>query len=206
MQKPRVPFVSEKLQQIFNESFTNEIAELVHNTAPYLNSNDAIEFQHGRHWASPANELGDKSGEVERHSAECSIAPADIVKGDPKIIFKHINEVAIEMISSFDRMFFDKIDEVTSRTGNVVNPADHNSLLEAFFAMIEKTEMSVDENGNLNLPTIIVPADYNKELKKAKQEASPEMHKRMEQILVEKLAEATQKEAERIGRFEIRES
>ena len=206
MQEPRPPFVSKKLQQIFGDSFMNEIAELVRTKTPYLDSIDAIEFQHGRCWTSPANELGDKSGEIEQHVAECSIALEDIAKGDPKIIFNHIATGAQKMTSSIDHMFFGKIDEVTSRTGNIVNSADYNSQFETFLAMLEKIEMSVDENGNLNPPTLVLAPGYRAELQKILQEASPEMRKRFDRIMAKKLADATRKEAERISRFEKRES
>lgn len=204
MAEPRTPFVSRRLEQSVAESFMSEIDELMRKKAPYLETNNAIEFQHGQRWASPANNLGDKFGEIEQHIVESSLALEDVVKGDPKIIFRHINKVAQATVSSFDKMFFSKCNEVTAQTGNVVNAADYSSPLEAYAAVLEKMEMSVDENGDLNLPTFILAPDQHKALLKEMREALPEMRERIEKIKAKKLAEATQKEAERRNRFEKR--
>jgi hypothetical protein len=204
--KLRAPFASKRLNQAVAKSFVDEIAELVRcEQAVYLDANNTMKFQHGRRWASPVNALGEKEGEMEHHSVESSLALADVVKGDPAVIFTHTAEISRAMISSFERMLFAKLYEVTAKTGNVVNAAEHNSQLEAFAETLETIEMSVDEDGNLNLPTIFIHPSQTEKLKKEIENASPELHERIESIKTKKLQVATQKEEERKNRFERRD-
>ncbi len=206
MSTSRVPFISKRLHKAVAKSFVDEIDELVrHGQAIYLDADNTMKFQHGRHWASPANDLGDKEGEMKSHSVESSLALADVVKGDPAVTFTHIAEIASAMIASFERMLFTKMNEVTAKTGNVVNSADHNSQLEAFAESLEQIEMSVDEHGNLNLPTIVIHPSQTKKLNEEFENALPEMHERLESIKARKLQEATLKEEERKNRFERRD-
>lgn len=206
LSEPRTPFVSGRLQAAVAKSFMEEIADLVRRQHEvYLDPNNTMTFQHGRRWESPANDLGDKSGEMEQHRVESTLALADIVKGNPALTFKHTNEIARAMISSFEKMIFSKMDEVTKKTGNVVNAADHNSQLEAFAASLESIEMSVDDEGNLNLPIIFIHTSQKEKLMKEIKAAPPELHERIEGIKAKKLEEATKKEADRKGRFERRE-
>lgn len=206
MTEPRTPFIAKSLHQAVAKSFMEEISELVRREqAVYLNANNTMKFRHGRRWASPANDLGDKEGEMEHHSVESSLALADVVKGDPAITFKHTAEIARAMISSFERMLFAKMNEVTAKTGNVVNAAEHNSQLEAFAESLENIEMSIDEDGNLSLPTVFIHPSQTEKLKEEIDSAPPEMHERIESIKAKKLEEATQKEKERKDRFERRD-
>lgn len=206
LSEPRTPFVSGRLQDAVAKSFMEEIADLVRRQHEvYLDPNNTMTFQHGQRWESPANDLGDKSGEMEQHSVESTLALADIVKGNPALTFKHTNEIARAMNSSFEKMLFFKMNEVTQRTGNVVNAAEHNSQLEAFAASLERIEMSVDDEGNLNLPTFFIHPSQHEKLMKEIEAAPPELHERIEGIKAKKLEEATKKEADRKGRFERRE-
>ncbi|MEO9527714.1 hypothetical protein [Roseibium sp.] len=205
MSEPRVPFVSKSLQRAVHRSFVEEIAELVQREqAAYVDTKNTMKFQHGKRWTSPANVLGDKEGELEQHSVESALALADVVKADPSVTFAHTGEIAGAMMSSFNRMFFTKMNEVTAQTGNVVHAADHKSQLEAFAATLETIEMSIDEDGNLNLPTIFIHPNQTEKLQKEIENAPPDMHKRIESIKAMKLKEATQKEEERKSRFERR--
>lgn len=164
-----------------------------------------MKFRHGVRWESPANELGDKSGEMVSHSVEGSFALSEVVKGNLKVIFENINGTAREIASSIERTLFSKMIEVTAKTGNVVNAADHKNQLEAFAASLENIEMSVDEDGNLSLPNIYIHPSQEAKLLKEIEEAPPELHERIQHIKTRKLKEATQKEAERKARFERRE-
>jgi hypothetical protein len=203
--KPRVPFISNSLQQAVVKSFTDEIAELVlREQSVYIDARNTMKFQHGPRWASPANDLGDKEGEMNQHSVESALALTDVVNGDPVVTFTHTDEIARAMILSFTRMLFTKMNEVTAQTGNVINAADHNSQLEAFAASLEGMEMSVDEDGKLNLPTIFIPPSQSEKLRKEIENASPEMHKRIDNIKLTKLKEATRREEKRKHRFESR--
>jgi len=206
LSEPRTPFVSRRLQDAVSKSFMEEVADLLRRQREvYLDPNNTMTFQHGHRWVSPANDLGEKTGEMEQHSVESTLALADIVKGNPALIFKHTNEIARAMNSSFEKMFFSKMNEMTEQTGNVVNAADHNSQLETFAASLECIEMSVDDEGNLNLPTFFIHPSQQEKLMKEFEAAPPELHERIERIKANKLKEATQKEADRKARFERRE-
>ena len=193
MSKPRIPFISKKLQSAFASSFKYEIEKLVRLAqADYLHSDNIMTFQHGERYESPANELGDRSGQMECHSVNSSLALADIVKSNPEVIYLPINKVSDAFFSSFSRMINAKMNEVTNTTGNTVNAKDHESLLEAFAASLEKIDMGLDEDGNLTLPTVHIHPSQAEAVSKAIKNAPPELCERIEKIKAQKFAEATQ--------------
>lgn len=203
MSEPRTPFVSKKLQRSVAKSFSDEVRKLVRlNQEAYLDSNNIMTFQHGRRWESPVNDTGDKSGEMERHSATCTISAEDIVRGDPNLIFERADEIAHEFGSMIFRTLLKKVDEATAKTGNVINMAEHDSVLDAFAASIESVEMSLDDEGNLRLPTIFLNPIQQARLVKEIENAPLALKSRIERIKELKLEEATNREAERKGRFE----
>lgn len=206
MNEHRTPFVSKSLERAVTESFAKEVARHIREgQAAYLDPSNTLEFQHGRRWESPANALGEKTGEVKQHSFASELKLEDVVKGNPAIIFRQTQEVAKGMFDSFERMLFSKILAATEKTGNVVNAADHDSLLDAFVASIEKIEMSVDEKGELSLPTLALHPDQSQVLAQQFEAAPPELLERIERIKAMKLEDATRKEQERRNRFENQE-
>ena len=142
---------------------------------------------------------------MEEHSVESTLALADVVKGDPALTFKHASEIAQEMASSFERMLFAKMREVTGKTGNVVDAAAHRTLLEAWVASLEAIELSLDDEGNLNLPISSFAPSQRQKLIEEIERAPPELHERLEAMKAKKLEEAKNKEAGRKRRFERRE-
>lgn len=205
MPKPKIPFKSSALEKAVTEAFSKEVDRRIHAKQERIfGRQEALDLQHGRQWESPANELGEKRGEMETHSFEMSVNIKEIVAGNPIVIFQHAELAATEMSNSFEKMLIKKLESSTALTGNVVNAAEHDTFAEALVQSLERIEMSVDEQGNLQLPTIFVaPEQMEKTLKQLKT-AEPKYEKRIEKIKERKRQEALQREQERLDKFERR--
>lgn len=204
---PRTPFVSKSIQRFVDEAFALDISERVQvQQATFLSPENVLEFKHGARWQSPANEVGDKSGQVETHSFEHSLELEDVVDGNPSTIFSQSNAVARGMMLSFERMLFAKLEESTEKSGNVVNSSDHASPLDAIAELLEKMDFSVNQDGELNMPTMCFHPDQHKKLFETMEQAPPEFKERIEELKKRKRKRALEREAERLARFERRES
>ena len=205
MSEPKIPFISNTLEKAVAEAFSKEIDRRTRAKQERIfGRQEAGDLQHGRQWESPANELGEKSGEMETHSFEMSVDIKEIVAGNPIVIFKHAELVATEMSNSFEKMLFNKLESSTALADNAVNAAEHDTFAEALAQSLERIEMSVDEQGNLQLPTIFVPPEYLERTLKQLKTAGPEYEKRIEEIKERKRQEALQREQERLNKFERR--
>lgn len=205
MSDPKVPFVSSALQEAVNQAFSKEIATRVRAKHEQIfDPRNTLEFQHGRRWENPANNLGDKSGEVEQHSFEMSVHMEELLAGNPIVIFQRAELVASEMHNSMERMLFSKLNQSTAQTGNIVNAAEHDSFTEAFAKSLETIEMSVDASGELSMPTIFVAPEQGEAIFKQLKAAGPEYEKRIDEIKERKRQEALKREEERLAKFERR--
>lgn len=201
----KIPFISKSLESAVSVAFSNEISGQIRTKQEaLLDPNNSSEFQHGKQWASPANDVGDQSGVLEPHSFEMSVHMKEVVAGNPAVIFNNVDKVASGMHNSIERMMFSKLAESAEISGNVVNAGEHGSFPEAFAQMLEKIEMSIDEDGNLQLPTIAVGPEQGEKLMKTLQAAGPEFDKRIDEIKERKRIQALERERLRVERFDRR--
>ena len=201
----KIPFISNALERAVTEAFSKEVGRRARAKQEMtFGAQETLDLQHGRQWESPENEQGEKSSEMETHSFEMSVDVKEIVAGNPFVIFQHAEIVATEMSNIFGKTLFKKLELSTLQTGNVINVAEHESFAEALAQSLEKIEISIDEQGNLQQPAIFVaPGQRDKILKQLKA-AGPEYEKRIDKIKKRKKQEALQREQNRLDKFERR--
>ncbi len=104
------------------------------------------------------------------------------------------------MHRQFAQMLYSTVGAACDQTGNTVDAKAEGSLENAFMAMMEKVQFSVDKNGKVNLPTLL-PPDTGARMMAALEAASPEYKERLEAIKARKIEEALGREAERKAKF-----
>lgn len=140
----------------------------------------------------------DKSN-YNRISTELSVKTDDIIKFGFKAFIEAINKAAEELKSQQSKMVFEKLIEVTTKTGNVVDAEGKPISYELILKTLETIQLDFDDNGNPLMPTIVVsPKQYEKIKEKIVEwENDPECNKQFEKIMNQKRKEWHDRESNR---------
>ena len=103
----------------------------------------------------------------ERLSSALSVKDDDLIKMGPQAFIDGLNRTAEELREQQSKLVFERMNEVTQKTGNTVDakgqPLSHHLLLQT----LEKIEIDFDDEGQPIMPTLVVsPAQYEKFKKK----------------------------------------
>lgn len=168
-----------------------------------LDSRNVLSFQHGRKFESPADEFGDTSTEMTRHSSITELHLKDVVRGDPTVTFWAAMTVSEQMHESIMDSMISTLNRSTAQSGNVVN-AGGRPFPEAFAEMLEMIQPSLGDDGELLLPTMLVHPSQGRKLVAELEAAGPEFERRIDELKARKKLEAEENETARLNRFERR--
>lgn len=203
----KTPFASQELQDAVIAAFSKQVsASVQQKNAPYFNSENILEFTHGRRWENPANSVGEKSSEVTQHSFQMDIHIKEVVAGNPFVVFERVELAATAMHDSMEKSLFAKLYESTAKSGNTVRADMNNNFPEAFMKLMEKMEFSIDEAGELQMPTLFVAPGQMDQLQKQMATAGSDYEQKVETMKAQKKQEAVQREQDRLSKFERRDA
>lgn len=168
-----------------------------------MDPRNVLSFQHGKKWESPANEFGDTSTEMTQHSTTTELHLKDVVMGDPTVTFRTAMTVSEQMHSSVMDTMISTLNRSTAQSGNVVN-AVGRPFPEAFAEMLEMIQPTLGDDGELQLPTMLVPPSQGSKLVAELEAAGPDFERRIDELKARKKLEAERNEAARVNRFERR--
>jgi hypothetical protein len=129
---------------------------------------------------------------------EYKLKYVDIPKMNADDVLKLISDQAKEFGGQQARHHYSVINKATEETGNVVR--DNKGLTaETFFAVIEKIQIPFDEEGNPEMPTMVIDPRNTEAARKLIQDSenNPEHKKRMEKLLAKKKKEYDAEQASR---------
>ena len=110
-------------------------------------------------------------GEVDRPSYErlssaLSVKDDDLIKMGPQAFIDGLNRTTEELREQQSKLVFERMNEVTQKTGNTVDakgqPLSHDLLLQT----LEKMEIDFDGEGQPLMPTLVVSPTQYEEFKK----------------------------------------
>lgn len=200
------PFHFKKIEAAFNLSFSKDVAKRVGEKHQGVFSTDnTIKLRHGGGWETPANELGDKSGAFNLLSVESTIELSDIAKGDALLIFQTADRISSEMHDQMMGVALAAISKSTEESGRIFD-AKGQSFTDAYLEMLKDMPMSLDESGEVSLPTLMIHPSQEPKMIGDFRAAGPRFHEEIESIKAHKKVEAIQQEEKRKSRFEKRPS
>ena len=132
-------------------------------------------------------------------STELSVKTDDIINFGFKAFVESLNKAAEELKSQQSELVFEKLSEVTTKTGNIVDaggqPISHELLLKT----LETIQLDFDENGNPLMPTLVVSPQLYEKIKGkiVEWENDPECQKQFDQIMNRKRKEWNDRESNR---------
>lgn len=200
----KTPFLQKKVSEAYMIGFTKDVGDRsAQMRNKLLDSRNVLSFQHGRKFESPADEFGDTSTEMTRHSSITELHLKDVVRGDPTVTFWAAMTVSEQMHESIMDSMISTLNRSTAQSGNVVN-AGGRPFPEAFAEMLEMIQPSLGDDGELLLPTMLVHPSQGRKLVAELEAAGPEFERRIDELKARKKLEAEENETARLNRFERR--
>jgi hypothetical protein len=197
---PPFPFKNES--QIFGESLL-KLAQDTHRQqiSQYVSKDNMQSFHHGRGWLTVCEKETNESP-LSQAGVELAIEYSNIIENNIQSLFDFVNKFVDGFTSQVVRRMFETINEACNKSGNVVKQSDHSSKAEAFLQMLKTIEFSVNENGQVELPSLHVGPDQAQVLIDELNKQDEEFHKEVERIKKEKAVAAIEKEKARLSKYQ----
>lgn len=156
-------------------------------------------FFHGQGWSSPASP--DRApNDMVTIRQETSIGFADVADQNLSKVLATITQAAEGMAGQQVMNVFQAITKACDSSGNVVD-AVNRALPDAFMEMLEKIEFGIDQNGEVEMPTIAVGPGMGERMLATLETQPPEFQARAEALIAEKKAGALSRERARLERY-----
>jgi len=132
-------------------------------------------------------------------SSQYSIRREDVIAKGPMAFIENIKNVAEEIKKQKAKLLFDRLNEVTEKTGNMVDGKGGPFTFELFMELLGKIVIEFDGRGNPILPTLVISPEMGAKLKHKLPEwdANPEYKKRFDEIIERKRKEWDDRESDR---------
>ena len=132
-------------------------------------------------------------------AAEFSISNQEIATLTPQALAAKLDKVAAEMAAKASRAMFEKLNQITSATGQVVHGQGRPLTWGIFLESFAKMDLEFDERGDLSGMTIVVPPDVWARLREKLPEwdADPEFKRRYGNLMATKREEWRDRESRR---------
>lgn len=197
----RAFFIDEIGTAAFNTAFTLMLAKFQKEViSQYISPGNTHRFRHDGDWEHPGapETIG---GGVQTHSAIVETQFQNLVDNDLGSIDRTAQHLIETMHRQFAQMLYSTVGAACDQTGNTVDAKAEGSLENAFMAMMEKVQFSVDKNGKVNLPEVHVAPDIGARMIAALEATPPEYKERLEVLKTRKVEEALGREVERKAKF-----
>lgn len=199
---PRTAFSFSELERSFEEELMEVIRRLLDaERAKYINPKNALSYTHGGRWLEDKGPDAVGESSFEQHGHELSLHLKDVVDHKLEVLPEYVAEIVSTFTKDFVRSLFSKIEEVTDRTGNVVDQKKHPTQALAIVEMLEKIQFGVDRDGKVSRPTIHLGKEGLAKLRASLEAGGSELTERIDAITARKESEAIEREQARKKRF-----
>jgi len=132
-------------------------------------------------------------------SSEFEVKRQDVIAKGAMAYVENIRAAAEEMKKQKAHYFFEKMKEVTDKTGNIVDGKGRPFGFELFVESIRKIWIEFDEDGNPMMPTMVVSPEIGEKLRVLlpEWEKNPECKKIIDEIIESKRKQWNDRESHR---------
>jgi hypothetical protein len=137
--------------------------------------------------------------EYQAASSEFQIKKEDVIAKGAMAYVENLRDAEEEMKRQKAGYLFEKMKEVTHKTGNIVNGKGQPFSFELFVEMIKKIWIDFDEDGKPIMPTMVVSPELGEKLRVIlpEWEKNPEYKKIIDDIIEKKRKEWNDRESHR---------
>ena len=155
---PDFPTVKKKIEDDFNKKVREKI-----NSDPLWSQIGRKRVHEGNILTSSSIDGYTESGDYKRISHGFSISPDEIIEKGVGAFISQIDKISEELIKQESQLLFEKMGEITERTGNVVNAKGRPISPEVILEALDKVQFDFDEFGNPLFPSLVLhPNDMEK--------------------------------------------
>jgi hypothetical protein len=187
-----------KLKLRWSKIFLGFVKEKMH-TSPMMEKIKSVPHFEGNRMSTKHDDGDIDESNYNLFSAELSVKTDDIIKMGVKAFVDGLNKTAEELQGQQSKMVFDKLSEVTAKTGNIIDAKGQSISPELFLKVLETIQLEFDENRKPLMPTMFVsPVQYEKIKQKIVEwENDPACKNKFEQMINQKRKEWDDRESNR---------
>jgi hypothetical protein len=201
---PPFSFAAESVA--FERRWLTEIPRRFHALqTQFIPERNMLHYLHGSKWTFAEPRGDDAPSEFKEHREDLVVSAEARVNVEIERLSASADELARKFAAGASEMMFQKVEEATNQTGNVVTwKKQERNAPAVFLELLRKVQFGVREDGSPSLPSFVNfdPA-FLAELQEH-QKAHPEFAAEVERIKVEKINEALGRDAERKAKFKRR--
>lgn len=185
----QVPFALREYDAAFSQFFSEAVRALARARSPLLSE---IKF------GTVPGPLGSRVRT--REGMDVELAPTSIGldvtgdlngvrEGDFAVLLAEMDVASEQLAKGLVESVVENLNQLTEGTGNVVDAGGRPFSFEMLYEMLEKMEFSVDENGELVMPSLVMHPDQAKRLQELPP-LTPEQEHKMAELKERKKGEA----------------
>ena len=171
--------------------FVNQVLRAMARDEPLLSQIKQEHHLEGDKWLSYTVDGEADASKYLEGTGEFTITRQDIISKGPAAFIESVRSAAEQLKEQQAKMVFKKLDEITSKTGNVVKGTGAPFTPEDMFRALEKVHIDFDEEGKPHMPTMVVSPQLGAYIKVKLPEwkANDTYNKKFDDILRKKKAE-----------------
>ena len=187
-----------KIKKKHVEAINKYLRDLIHQDPLFSGIREEHHFE-GNRMSYKTVDGEPNEEEYQVASSEVLVKREDVITKGAMAYMENIKALAEEMNKQKAKYFFEKMKEVTEKTGNIVDAKGQPVNFELFLETIKKMWVDFDDAGNPILPTIIVHPELGAKLSKLLPEwdKNPEYKKAYEEVIELKRKEWNDRESHR---------
>lgn len=175
-----------KIKRKWSAMFVRSVREQV-NHASFVS-----QIRKVRHFEGDGMKVTDATGETEESNYELfsgalEVNHQDLIERGPIALNEGLEKVAKELSSQQSKMVLEHVNQITAKTGNIVDAGGRPINPDLLLQMLERIEIDFGEDGQPRLPTLVVsPENYEKLREKMLEWEKDEHYKRKFDELIER--------------------
>lgn len=191
---PDFPVIKLKLGEAINKYLQNRVRQ-----DPLFS-----QIRQERHFEGSRMSSAIGGGEFEqtgykKMQGDVSVKTKDIIEKGPLAFIEEMQKTIEEIQKQMSETLFDKMREITEKTGNIVNARGQEFSFDHFLELLEKMQIDFDEHGNPSMPTLVVSPELGVKLQHKIKEwkANEEYNKKYDNLIARKRKEWNDRESNR---------
>jgi hypothetical protein len=191
---PDYPLLKKKLNKRFRDAIKQDIKK-----DPFLSRIGEHKIHEGSTMTTTSIDGFSRTTDYPEIAAKYEISFQETIDTGPEAVFLRSKNVSKEMIDKLTAQFVALMEEVTKKTGNIVDAKKVDSSSNPILDVLEKIEVNFDKFGNPIMPTIVVhPGERTKIMKRLEElEKNPDMEKRLREVIEKKKKQLLDRENSR---------
>ena len=205
-QKKLTPFNESKRSAEFGKALFLKVIKRVNQLRDEVMPQDNVSVMpHGHKWTfQQKNENGfsHETSEFQKKSSTIEISNSKLIENDITSLDAFIKELSTDMHEKFMESLIREMNAVTERTGRVTNISKDESLAEGILNSLADLEHSVDAQGNITGPTLMLNTETYQRLQLELMGRATEFEEKAKIIKEQAQHDALKREKERLSKFE----